>query len=191
VLAKAPQTRAASRARDAASSTVFRTRDGVPIPVQVSAAYAPNPSVEQGYVSFLGGLVHGSELGKLSVYIATPSQIQNTFCGDGALACYVGDEERMYVPGVNQHSNPPVQFLIAHEYGHHIELNRSNAPWSAYDRGAKYWASSENVCVLERRHKAGTNYFDDPSEAFAESYADIWTAPRASTLLRPRGATTA
>ena len=107
------------------------------------------------------------------MYIATPGQIEDDFCGEGALACYVGDEERMYVPGVNEHSDPPVQFLIAHEYGHHIELNRSNAPWSAYDQGAKRWATYENVCALERRHKVKTNYYDAPSEAFAESYADM------------------
>lgn len=165
--------RAARRLTASAATTSFRTADGVSIPVAVSSAYTPDPSVEQGYVNFLGGLVHGSELGKLSVYIATPGQIENTFCGQGALACYVGDEERMYVPGVNEHSDPPVQFLIAHEYGHHIELNRSNTPWSAFDQGAKRWASYENVCVLERHRKVRTNYYDDPSEAFAESYADM------------------
>ena len=165
--------RAARRITARASTTSFRTADGVSIPVAVSTAYTPDPAVEQGYVTFLGGLVHGSELGKLSVYLATPGQIENDFCGEGALACYVGDEERMYVPGVSEHSDPPVQFLIAHEYGHHIELNRSNAPWSAYDQGAKRWATYENVCALERRHKVKTNYYDDPSEAFAESYADM------------------
>jgi hypothetical protein len=165
--------RAARRITARASTTSFRTADGVSIPVAVSTAYTPDPAVEQGYVTFLGGLVHGSELGKLSVYIATPGQIENDFCGQGALACYIGDEERMYVPGVNQHSDPPVEFLIAHEYGHHVELNRSNAPWSAYDQGTKRWATYEDVCALERRHKAKTNYYDDPSEAFAESYADM------------------
>jgi hypothetical protein len=165
--------RAARRIAKTASTTSFRTADGVTIPVAVSSAYTPDPSVEQGYVNFLGGLVHGDELGKISVYIASPSQIENSFCGQGALACYVGDEERMYVPGVNEHSDPPVQFLIAHEYGHHIELNRENAPWSAYDQGTKRWASYENVCALERRGKVRTNYYNDPSEAFAESYADM------------------
>jgi hypothetical protein len=167
------RTALAARTRARASTAVFHTVDGVPIAVQVSSAYTPNPAVEQSYVNLLGGLVHGPELAKLSVYIATPAQIQRTFCGAGALACYVGDEERMYVPGVNQHSDPPVQFLIAHEYGHHIELNRSDAPWSAFDQGAKNWASYEDVCSLERRHKVGTTYFNDPSEAFAESYADM------------------
>lgn len=168
--------RAAHSAQSSSDSTSFRTQDGTTIPVAVSSAYTPDPTVEQGYVTFLGGLIHGTELGKISIYIATPGQIENTFCGSGALACYVGDEERMYVPGQAEQTDsgdPPVQFLIAHEYGHHIELNRSNAPWSAYDQGTKRWATYENVCALERRHKVRTNYFNDPSEAFAESYADM------------------
>jgi hypothetical protein len=165
--------RAARRAQAQAAETRFRTQDGYEIPVAVSSAYTPDPGVEQGYVNFLDGLVHGPELGKISIYIATPSQIENTFCGQGALACYVGDDEQMYVPGVAGHSDPPVQFLIAHEYGHHIELNRSNSPWSAYDQGTKRWATHENVCTLERSHKVRTDYYNDPSEAFAESYADM------------------
>jgi hypothetical protein len=171
--AKGPHSFKARRGRATAAKAVFKTRDGISIPVEVSASYAANPAVEQGYVSFLGGLVHGSELANLSVFIAPPRQIQSTYCGAGALACYIGDEQRMYVPGVTQHSNPPVQFLIAHEYGHHIELHRSNDPWSAYDHGAKYWASYKNVCALERRRKLTTNYYNDASEGFAESYADM------------------
>jgi hypothetical protein len=165
--------RAASRAEAHSADTRFRTQDGYEIPVSVSSDYTPDPNVEQGYVNFLGSLVHSTELGKISIYIATPSQIEDTFCGQGALACYVGDSQQMFVPGVGEHSDPPVQFLIAHEYGHHIELNRSNSPWSAYDQGAKRWATHENVCALERRHKVKTDYFNDPSEAFAESYADM------------------
>jgi hypothetical protein len=165
--------RAAKRIEAHSADTRFRTQDGYEIPVAVSSAYTPDPNVEQGYVNFLGGLVHSSELGKISIYIASPSQIENTFCGAGALACYVGDDQRMYVPGENEHSDPPVQFLIAHEYGHHIELHRSNTPWSAYDQGTKHWATHEDVCTLERHHKVRTNYYNDPSEAFAESYADM------------------
>jgi hypothetical protein len=171
--ATTPRSFKARRGRATAAKAVFRTRDGISIPVEVSTAYTPNAAVEQGYVSFLGGLVHGSELANLSVFIATPRQIENTYCGASALACYIGDEQRMYVPGVTQHADLPVQFLIAHEYGHHIEMHRSNDPWSAYDHGAKYWASHENVCTLERRHKVTTNYYNDASEAFAESYADM------------------
>jgi hypothetical protein len=155
-----------------AAKARFKTRDGISIPVQVSSAYRASAAVQQGYVNFLGTLVHGSELRGLRVFVASPKQIQRTLCGAGALACYDGDTRTMYVPGANQNSNPPLQFLIAHEYGHHIELNRSNAPWSAYDTGAKNWFTYEQICSRTRERQVATNYWNDPSEAFAESYAD-------------------
>jgi hypothetical protein len=155
-----------------AAKARFKTRDGITIPVQVSSAYRASAAVQQGYVNFLGTLIHGPELRNLRVFVASPKQIQGALCGAGALACYDGDNQTMYVPGANQNSNPPLQFLIAHEYGHHIELSRSNAPWSAYDTGAKNWFTYEQICSRTRERRVATNYWNDPSEAFAESYAD-------------------
>ena len=123
-------------------------------------------------MTFLGSLMHGSELRSLRVYIAPPKQITSTFCGAGTLACYEGDNQTMYVPGASQQSNPPLQFLIAHEYGHHIELSRSNAPWVAFDTGTKNWFTYEQVCTRTRAGRLATGYWSDPSEGFAESYAD-------------------
>ena len=64
---------------------------------------------------------------------------------------------------------------MAHEYGHHIALNRSNSPWQAVLWGTKRWASYVHVCerVLARTAfpgDEGANYFRNPGEAFAESY---------------------
>src|SRR4051812_21652589 len=156
----------------ASAAARFSTPGGVSIPVQVSTAYKASATVIQSYVNYLGSLMHGDELKALHIYIAPPKQIQSTFCGAGALACYEGDNQTMYVPGAQQQSNPPLQFLIAHEYGHHIEINRSNAPWSAFDTGAKSWFTYEQVCTRMRDRKLGTDYWSDPSEGFAESYAD-------------------
>jgi len=156
----------------AAAAARYSTRDGTSIPVQVSPSYKASASVIQSYVTYLGSLMHGDELRSLHVYIAPPKQITSTFCGAGALACYEGDNQTMYVPGAQQQSNPPLQFLIAHEYGHHIEISRSNAPWNAYDTGTKNWFTYEQVCTRTRDRKLGTNYWNDPSEGFAEAYAD-------------------
>lgn len=156
----------------AAAAPRYSTRDGISIPVQVSPSYKASASVIQSYVTYLGSLMHGDELRSLHVYIAPPKQIASTFCGAGALACYEGDNQTMYVPGAQQQSKPPLQFLIAHEYGHHIEMSRSNAPWSAYDTGTKNWFTYEQVCTRMRDRKLGTGYWNDPSEGFAEAYGD-------------------
>jgi hypothetical protein len=150
----------------------YTTAGGITIPVEVSSAYKASASVIQSYVTYLGSLMHGDELRSLHLFIAPPKQLTSTFCGAGALACYDGDNQTMYVPGAAQQSNPPLQFLMAHEYGHHIELNRSNAPWSAFDTGVKNWFTYEQVCTRTRDKKLATNYWNDPSEGFAESYAD-------------------
>ena len=71
----------------------------ISIPVDVSSAYKASASVEQGYVTFLGSLIHGAELRTLRVFIASPKQIQGSLCGSGALACYDGNNQTMYVPG--------------------------------------------------------------------------------------------
>jgi hypothetical protein len=168
-----PLTSDSVKARAAVTAPRFSTRDGISIPVQVSPAYKASATVIQSYVTYLGGLMHGDELRNLHMYIAPPKQITSTFCGAGALACYEGDNQTMYVPGAAQQSNPPLQFLIAHEYGHHIELNRSNAPWSAFDTGAKSWFTYEQVCTRMAARKLGTGYWNDPSEGFAESYGDL------------------
>jgi hypothetical protein len=156
----------------ATAAARFSTRDGISIPVEVSTSYKASTTVIQSYVNYLGGLMHGDELRALHVFIAPPKQITSTFCGAGALACYEGDNQTMYVPGAQQQSNPPLQFLIAHEYGHHIEISRSNAPWSAFDTGTKSWFTYEQVCTRMRDRKLGTNYWNDPSEGFAEAYGD-------------------
>jgi hypothetical protein len=168
----APLNGSAASAAVARASARYTTPDGISIPVDVSSAYKATPSVVQSYVTYLGSLMHGPELRNLHVFIAPPKQITSTLCGAGALACYEGDNETMYVPGAAQQSNPPLQFLIAHEYGHHIELNRSNAPWVAFDTGVKNWFTYEQVCTRVRDRKLGTSYWSDPSEGFAESYAD-------------------
>jgi hypothetical protein len=155
-----------------ASAVRFTTPGGISIPVEISSSYKASTSVIQSYVNYLGSLMHGAELSNLHVFIAPPKQLTSTFCGAGALACYDGDNQTMYIPGQAAQSNPPLQFLMAHEYGHHIELNRSNAPWSAFDTGTKNWFTYEQVCTRTRDKKLGTNYWNDPSEGFAESYAD-------------------
>ena len=73
------------------------------------------------------------------------------------------------------------QEIARHEYGHHVAASRINPPWSASTYGPKRWSSAMGICA---RTKAGTAFPDDythyalsPSEAFAESYRVLTTAP--------------
>src|SRR4051812_49327809 len=69
----------ARRAGDSAPAS-YLTKDGLSVSVRFSRSYSPDSEVAQSYVDFLGGLIHGSELGKLRVYIATPAEVRDV-CG--------------------------------------------------------------------------------------------------------------
>jgi hypothetical protein len=71
-----------------------------------------------------------------------------------------------------------VNYVITHEYGHHIAAHRSNAPLRALDFGPKRWSSYELVCsnTIDGRlapGDQGANYLSNPGEAWAEAYARL------------------
>jgi len=149
--------------------------------VLVSPAYAGDPSTGDRWAGFFASLVHGTELGLLTAYIATPAEI-NTICPD-AIGCY--SSNRLWVSDEPSGGISP-QMVAAHEYGHHVANNRANPPWIAVDSGAKRWATAMNVCSRTRSRTAypgdeGAFYTLNPGEAFAETYrvlngygADQW-----------------
>jgi hypothetical protein len=145
---------------------------GQQVTVYVSAAYAEADGVGRQWAEYFAGLVHGTELPMLKAYVAPLSQVAEMCGSDYALGCYggqtlitIGDSSSGYIPAS----------IAAHEYGHHIAANRSNAPWAAISWGTKRWASYMNICS---RAQAGTvfpgdegdNYSLNPGEGFAESY---------------------
>jgi hypothetical protein len=172
-----------ARARASAAddtTAAYRAPDGSTVTATVSASYSNPQAIAQSYVDFLGGLPHGSELSRLKVLIDSPTQVERT-CGSGTLACYAARSETMVVPGEQSRASPDgvtVAYVVAHEYGHHIAANRTNAPFSALDFGPKYWASEEQVCAgtLSGRlapGNEGARYLANPGEAWAEIYAHL------------------
>ena len=152
---------------------LYTTSTGEHVTVEVSTAYASDPGVGQRWANFFASLVHGSELGLLTAYIAPIDEVADICGGNGdVLGCYWND--KLVAVGVATDGLQPTS-VVTHEYGHHVAYNRNNAPWSAVDWGTKRWASSVNVCA---RTAAGTAYPGDegfhymlnPGEAFAESY---------------------
>jgi hypothetical protein len=129
--------------------------------VQTSPSYAR----EQAVVAVLAGLPHGPELGLLHVEVKASAA-----CGSpDALACSFAN--RLLVPGEQPAWGPPVEFLIAHEYAHHILAHRRNNPWPASEWGAKRWATTIGICPAVHRHELFLGSWAMPGEAFAESYA--------------------
>ena len=160
----------------------YATADGTQIPITLAASYKGDPAIAQTYATFLGTLPHGSELASLRVTVVASSEIASA-CGgddgDGILACYGANDRTMIVPGDQAaESDVSVNYVIAHEYGHHIAANRSNAPLEALDFGPKRWSSYELVCkeAMDGRlapGDQGENYLSNPGEAWAEAYARL------------------
>jgi hypothetical protein len=152
------------------------------IPVTIANSFKGDPNVAGTYAAFLGTLPHGAELASLKVIVVPAAEI-NSDCGgedgDGILACYSSDEQTMIVPGDSSGSDDvSVNYVIAHEYGHHVARHRSNAPLPAIDFGPKRWSSYELVCDKADKGKVapgdeGRGYAFNPGEAWAETYARL------------------
>jgi hypothetical protein len=147
---------------------------GSSVTIQVSDTFPVDQALPQTWATYLGTLVHGPELGRLTLNLIPLSGVQ-AVCGGQALACYDALRERIYASPEDQLDSPSAQEIITHEYGHHIANNSSDAPWEAIDYGTKRWSSYENICAKAADGTAspgdeGTHYFQNSGEAFAESY---------------------
>jgi hypothetical protein len=145
---------------------------GGTVTVFVSTTYADPDAVAQKWASFFGGLPHGSEISLVRVYVAPLDEVEAMCRSDQALGCY--GAEQLVVVG-DESAGIAATMVAAHEYGHHIAANRSNAPWSALDWGTKRWASTVGVCGRVAGGTAfpgdeGAGYSLNPGEAFAETY---------------------
>jgi hypothetical protein len=187
-----PNRAVAHAARSAGNTARYPTGDGGTIPVT-----AANPTIAQQYATFVGTLPHGTELQFLHI-IVVPAARVNHECGgspgDGILACYGDSDQTMIVPDAQAtNSDVSVNYVIAHEYGHHIAAHRSNAPLSALDFGPKRWSSYELVCENTIRGRLapgdeGVDYLSNPGEAWAEAYARLvfpTEAWRFTSVLKP------
>jgi hypothetical protein len=151
---------------------------GGSISVQVDAAYAGGGALQR-VLNTLAELPHGPEMNGLTVRIADLGNLYR-FCGQGATACYYPSSQTMIVSGspINQNNGMPQGMVIAHEYGHHIEANRSLPGWNASDLGGRHWATYERVCEGVGAGRLfpgdqGEHYWDNPGEAFAQAYATM------------------
>jgi hypothetical protein len=142
--------------------------------IRVSDSYPVDQALPQDWATYLGSLVHGPELARLTLNLLPLSGVQ-AVCGSQALACYDPQAQIIYASPDDQLNAPPAKEIVTHEYGHHIANNRTDPPWSALDYGTKRWSSYENICAKAAAGTAspgdeGLHYFQNSGEAFAESY---------------------
>jgi hypothetical protein len=184
--------RASSALVRAARTRSYRTADGQRVEVAVSASYPEDTTADKAIVDFLDTRAHGRELSAIRLFVGRPAEVAALCGGGGVVACYATSEQRMYVPGEDT-PEVPMEYVITHEYGHHLASWRRNDPWDALDWGPKRWASAVGVCAGVKRHQLfpgnqGRHYFDDPGEGFADGYAHMhypqesW---RYNPLMRP------
>ena len=145
------------------------TSTGETVNVLVSDSFAPDAVTPEGWAEFLAKLVHGPELSSLTTYIAPLTEITQ-LCGTGALGCY--RQNRSVALGETLPDGTTPEEVVRHEYGHHIALYRSNAPWQAIDWGPKNWASAADICARVQRNEAypgneDDHYAQNPGEACA------------------------
>jgi hypothetical protein len=166
----------------------YATRTGEQVKVFVSPAYASDPGTAQQWADFFASLVHGSELGLLTAYIAPLDEVQELCHADfEVLGCY--GAQQLVTVGEPVDGLQPTS-VATHEYGHHVANNRLNAPWVAIDWGTKRWTSYMNVCARTAGGTAfpgdeGFAYTLNPGEAFAESYRVLNETQAGSPLTWP------
>jgi len=147
---------------------------GSMVNIQVSDSYPVDPTLPQTWATYLGTLVHGPELARLTLDLAPIGEV-TAVCGSQALACYNPSTQTIEATPEDQLDSPPAQEIVAHEYGHHVANNRSDAPWTAESYGTKRWSSYMQICKrtadgMLAPGDEGSSYTLNPGEAFAEAY---------------------
>jgi hypothetical protein len=175
----------AAGARIAATATSGRyplndgSTDSIAVSVSAACEEECDAADPQAIADTIATFIHGPEVNLLTVQLDTPFQL-GFDCGFEAQSCYFGGENKIVLSGDADPAPDTASrdFVLAHEYGHHVAQHRDlPAPFrSAIDWGTERWASAENVCEGHRAGAffpgdEGTHYYEDPGEAFAETFA--------------------
>lgn len=174
---------AGARIAATASSGRYSLNDGSAdtIAVNVTSACEEECTAAdpQEIADTVGTFIHGAEVDLLTVQLDTPFQL-GFDCGFDAESCYYSGENKIVLSGNEEvgADDASRDYVLAHEYGHHVAQHRRiPAPFgAAINWGTERWSSYEHVCQGHREGALypgdeGSHYYEDPGEAFAESFA--------------------
>src|SRR5919109_2290864 len=151
----------------------YTTSTNERVTIHLSTSYPVDDAAAQRWANFMASLVHGPELATANVFIAPPAQVARMCGGREVYGCY--SNNRIVAQGDEVDAQPTTS-VLAHEYGHHIETNRSNDPWRASAWGTKRWSSYVQVCAKTETKQmfpgsqSALLYLFNPGEGFAEAY---------------------
>ncbi len=175
----------AAGARIAASASSQRyplddaSGDSIAVDVTADCQRECDAADPQAIADTIATFIHGPEVDLLTVQLDTPFEL-GFDCGFEAQSCYFGGENKIVLSGDADPAPDSASrdFVLAHEYGHHVAQHRDlPSPFrAAIDWGTERWSSVEHVCEGHRAGALfpgdeGTHYYEDPGEAFAESFA--------------------
>jgi hypothetical protein len=175
----------AAGARIAASASSQRyplgdgSDDSIAVNVTADCQQQCDAADPQAIADTIGTFIHGPEVNLLTVQLDSPFEI-GFDCGFEAQSCYFAGENKIVLSGESDAAPDSAsrEFVLAHEYGHHVAQHREMpSPFpSALNWGPERWSSVEHVCEGHRvgtlfPGDEGTHYFEDPGEAFAETFA--------------------
>jgi hypothetical protein len=170
--------KASAAAATTSSAVGYPVPGGGSVKLDVDPAYAGTSEIQR-VLDTLGATVHGDEINRLTVHLADASTLSQ-LCGPNSTACYFPSSMTMVVSGspLNPNNLMPQGMVITHEYGHHIEANRSFEGWYATNLGGRHWATYERVCEGVAGGSLfpgdeGAHYWENPGEAFAQAYATM------------------
>jgi hypothetical protein len=158
----------------AASASAFVPGDALPI--ISSTVYGAEQT--EAVARVVADLDHGAGLASQRVFVATPEEVA-VRCGEAVIACYFPAASEMVISGIRgARGGVPWEFAIAHEFGHAIAASQASPIGSAMQTGTIRWATYERVCQLSGAGvlfpgNQGGHYWQDPEEAFAETYASL------------------
>ena len=118
----------------AAEDVVVRDRDGRAMQFQIDVADAD----VRDYARILRRSVHGPEITKVTVRVASLADVVHA-CGDGGTSgCYVGGERRGLIV-IPAGAPDEIRHVLLHEYGHHVDAFRGGTRAAREPNGTWRW----------------------------------------------------